>query len=214
MFYTIDYDKLAVESKSEFGEDVATYVIDNNLTLGLAVVNNPDDLELNLTVEEMQGLYNNVQMSDDFFDGKLPVFKIEPEAAEATWKLLEEFQDNFPKFTVALGNKMLKRANTDAKPNTNTKVVSKPKTTVKRTKVELNRDDILVVVAGKCKQGSILHTIVTAIDQELLETVGEVSDWIIYNHIIPKTGEFADLKFAEHNIKYFLKEGKISTGIV
>jgi hypothetical protein len=215
MFYAIDFDYRKVESKSEQGEDLTAYVLDNELTLAIALVDSEDELCLNFSLGEMQDLHNNIQAMDEFYEGSPKEFESEEEAAEACWKILEEYQDYFPKFTPALGKKLLKQA---AKPSAEAnlakpdKKVKVTKDTAPRTRVTLNRDDSLTVVDGKCKSGSILNTIVTAIDDELCETVGDVLDYIVAKHVIPKTGELADMKFAEHNVKYFLKQGNISTG--
>jgi hypothetical protein len=215
MFYAIDFDSLTVESKSEQGEDLAVYVLDNELTLAIALVDSEDELCLTFLLTEMQGLHNNIQAMDEFYEGSPKEFKSEEEAAEACWKILEEYQDYFPKFTPALGKKLLKQAakqpSDKAKPAAK-KTTKATKEAAPRTRVTLNRDDSLTVVDGKCKSGSILNTIVTAIDDELCETVGDVLDYIVAKHVIPKTGELADMKFAEHNVKYFLKQGNISTG--
>jgi len=211
MFYAIDYDSRTVESKSEQGEDLASYVLDNKLTLAIAIVDSEDELCLSFSLNEMQDLYNNVQSLDDFFEGNPKEFKSEEDAAQACWKILEEFQDDFQKYTPSLGKKLLKQSSTEPKTTTKqtaTKVIKKATS----ARITLNMEDTLTVVDGKSKQGSILSTIVKAIDDELCETVGEVLLYITTNHVIPKTGELADMKFAEHNIKYFLKQGKISSG--
>ena len=217
MFYAIDNDQLDVESVSIKGEDLASYIVNNDLTLALSLITEEDDLSLNFTVEELTSIYNNLETNNNLDHTKDKEFESEEDAARACWDSLEEYQNEFKKFTVALGKKMLKSANSKsaednlAKPDA--KVANKPKS-APNPRIKLNNDDILVVVNGKCKKGSILDTIVNAIDEEMLETVGEVLEYITTNHIIPKTGELADMKFAEHNIKYFLKEGKISTEIV
>lgn len=210
MFYAVDFDSLTVESKSKEGEDIAGYIVDNNLSLAVSLVSCEDDLSLNFTLAEMQGLHNNIEAMDDFFEGKHPEFSSEEQAAKATFAMLVEFADDFPTFTAALGKKLVKNGSSDAKAGKQSKASAKTKTSTPRTRITLNRDDTLSVVDSKCKQGSILHTIVTAIDDEMCGTVGEVLDYIVANHTIPKTGELADMKFAEHNVKYFLKQGKIS----
>lgn len=207
MFYAIDFDTRTVESKSKDGEDLAAYVLDNELTLAVALVDSEDELCLQFSLDEMIDLHENLTL-------ERAEFKSEEEAAQACWDAL--WGDNtIPSFTKALGKKLLKgaakRTSDSAKPAA--KQTAKPsKEAAPRTRIKLNRDDVLTVVESKCKQGSILHTIVTAIDGEFCETVGEVLDYIVANHVIPKTGELADMKFAEHNVKYFIKQGKISVG--
>lgn len=215
MFYAIDNDSMKVESTSKLGEDLANYVLTNELTLALTVVEEEDDLSLNFTISELIMLHAYLQSLDEFEDVKTVNFDSEEDGASACWKMLEEYQDDFPKFTPALGKKLLKQATKQSsdKPKPSGKQTAKvTKDSAPRTRVTLNNDDSLTVVDGKCKQGSILHTIVVAIDDEFCETVSEVLDYIVANHVIPKTGELADMKFAEHNVKYFLKQGKISTG--
>ena len=217
MFYAIDNDKLTVESVSKLGEDLAAYTLDNELTLALTVVNEADDLSLNFTVEELTSFHSYLQGLDEFEDVKTANFDDEDDAAEACMELLEEHQSLFPKFTKTLGAKMLKAGAKTEPEGGSDKPTTKGKVTKERApskRITLDNDDTLVVVSGKCKKGSILDTIVNAINEEMLESVGEVLTYITENHIIPKTGELADMKFAEHNVKYFLKEGKISTEIV
>lgn len=116
MFYTIDFDTLKVESKSLDGEDLAEYLFDNDLSLAIAVVGSADDIELNLSLDEMNGLHTNLINLDEFEDAKpASDFTDETEAAEACWNTLEQFQAEFPKFTKALGNKLLKGAVSKAK---------------------------------------------------------------------------------------------------
>jgi len=209
MFYAIDFDTRTVESKSKDGEDLAAYVLDNELTLAVALVDSEDELCLQFSLDEMIDLYEGLTLERKEFDGD------ENLAASACWEALEEEQDSFPNFTKALGKKLLKgaakRTSDSTKPAA--KQTAKPsKEAAPRTRIKLNKDDVLTVVESKCKQGSILHTIVTAIDDEFCETVGEVLDYIVANHVIPNTGELAEMKFAEHNVKYFSKQGKSSVG--
>ncbi len=200
MFYAIDFDTRTVESKSEDGDLLAAYILDNDLSLAISIVDSEDELCLNFSLNEMQDLAENLY-------GKKIEFDNEDQAAKYCWESLEELQNRFPKFTPALGKKLLKGS---VKQDSNTAKTSKPD--APRTKVVLELDATITIVDGKCKKGSILHTIVTAVEDEFCDTVGEILDYITENHIIPKTGELADRKFAEHNVKYFLKQDKISTG--
>lgn len=210
-YYAIDFDSRSVESKSEEGEDLASYVLDNNLTLAIALVSSEDELCLEMSLGEMQDLYANLTLDDKEFDS-------EESAAKACWSALEEESETFPKFTPALGKKLLKQAakrSSDATVNKGEGKAKKPsqaKQGAPKARIKLDMSATLTVIDGKCKSGSILHTIVKAIDEELCGSVQEVLDYIVANHVIPKTGELADIKFAEHNVKYFLKQGKISTG--
>ena len=209
MNYVIDFDSLTVESKSQDDELLAEYILDNKLTMAVTLVSEEDDLSLNFTLGELTTLYINL----DPLDSHVPNMKDEDHAAELCWNALNKIQDDFPTFTKKLGTKLVKSAGnqpseaTKTKSNTNSnpskKAPSKPRT-------KLNMDDDLIVNNPKCKSGSILHTIVIAIEDELCGTVGEVMEYIISNHKIPKTGELADEKYAAHNIKYFVNKGVLS----
>ncbi len=203
MYYAIDFDSRQVESKSEDGELLAEYVLDNKLESAVALISSADEICLEFSLNEMKDIYGNVT------GGKCDTDD-EEALADTVWEILNNHQSSFPNFTKALGKKLIENASKESKPTTKT---SKPKTTkVSTPRVTLDHDGIISVVDAKCKKGSILHTIVTAIDDELCDTVGDVVEYILTNHVIPKTGELADIKFAEHNIKYFVKKGNLSLG--
>lgn len=208
MYYAIDFDTRTVESKSEDGEDLAAYVLDNDLSQAIALVDSEDELALSFSLSELANLYSNITM-----DEINTSFASEDRVAAMVWEALEEASSDFPKFTKALGKKLLNQAPKPSVSTPKAKTDIKPKAvknSAPQARVKLNNDDTLTVLDGKCKKGSILDTIVTAIDDDLCESVGEVLDYITSNHVIPKTGELADMKFAEHNVKYFIKQGKLS----
>lgn len=209
MFYAIDFDTRSVESKSTDGELLAAYVLDNDLTLAVAIVDSVDELVLQFDLQEMTDLYENLTM-------ERVEFKSEKDASEYCWLALNDTQDDIPNYSVTLGKKLVKNANSKRDSGKTAKAPAKKQKRsaesqgASRNRIKLDYDSELIVVEGKCKQGSILHTIVTAIDDEMCSTIKEVIDYITSNHIIPKTGELADVKFAEHNIKYFVKKGNLS----
>lgn len=206
MFYAIDFDSLTVESKSKQGEDIASYVLENDLSLAVALIDSDDELCLQFSLDEMEVLYENLTSEKD------AVGDDEESASRLCWEALEAHQEDFPEFTTKLAKKLLKQSPETkvAKPKPKTNSPTKAKDSPSRTRVSLDLDSSLTIVEGKCKKGSILHTIVLSVEDELCDTVGEVLDYIVNNHIIPKTGELADMKFAEHNVKYFIKQGKIN----
>ena len=206
MFYAIDFDSLTVESKSEQGEDIANYILENDLSLAVALVDSSDELCLQFSLSEMNNLLENICEVD------VALVDDEELLADVVWETLEGSKDNFPEFNPKLAKKLLKQSPETkvVKPNVKTNRPTKAKNSPPRTRVSLDLDSSLTIVEGKCKKGSILHTIVLAVEDELCDTVGEVLDYIVNNHIIPKTGELADMKFAEHNVKYFIKQGKIN----
>jgi len=124
-------------------------------------------------------------------------FDSEIDTAKFCWETMQAEQDSIPNLT---------KSKTPSKNKTAKNTASKPQ----GKRMQLDYNDELTVLEGKCKSGSILGTIVRAIDEEMCSTVGEVVEYITENHIIPKTGELADVKFAEHNIKYFVKQEKLA----
>lgn len=187
MFYCIDYDSRKVEYKSESKVELEIYIKDNDLELALAIVDSEDELCLQFSLSELEDVYG-------FLNGNPPEFTSEEQAAEAVWLTLEEHKDQFPQLP---GKKIESKSEKQTKPK------------IKRNS-KLNLEASVSIIEGKCKSGSILDTIVKAVEEELCETLGEVRDYILENHVIPKTGELADEKFADHNLKYFIKQGKIS----
>jgi hypothetical protein len=212
MNFLIDYDTRMVECKCEQSDTLEAYIEDNGLELAVTIVADQDDLVMDMSLKEISQLYHN------YAENKRE-FKDEDEAAKFCWDMIVSHADNIKDYTPALGKKLLQagkaRSSDNAKPATaasakpvkaDSKAASKPV----NKRVKLEQSDMLAVIDSKCKKGSILHTIVTAIEVELCETVEEVTEYITSNHVIPKTGELADTKFADHNIKYFVKQGKIS----
>lgn len=211
MYYAIDMDSLTVESKSKSAEDILDYIQQNKLEIAVILVETEDDLALEFTVDEIAGLYENT------CGREIPNKDSEESAAELTMAVLNKYQDDFPNFTKTLGKKLAKKGSEQSAEKSSSGKVSKPSgkgkkptESVSRKRIKLDYDHEIAILDGKSKNGSILHTIVTAVEDEMCVTVGEVVEYITSNHTIPKTGELADVKFAEHNIKYFYKQGKIS----
>lgn len=204
MFYVIDFDSREVESKSKDKELLAAYIVDNGLDQAVALIDSADELCLQFSIGEMKDLYSNITNGDCKFDD-------EEQLSEIVWDILNNHQTSFPEFTPSLGKKLVKAASKESKSDIKP---SKPKaakaTRAPIKRISLNREDPICYIEGKAKTGSILNTIIIAIEDELCGTVGEVIDYITSNHVIPKTGDLADVKFAEHNIKYFVKKGNIA----
>ena len=178
---------------------------DNGLELAVAIVDSADELCLSFSIEEMKDLATNLGFPDAKFTN-------DEDAADDLINFLAMSQDEFPEFTAKLGKKLLEgsKKSTKAKAPTANKPAKKASGDAPKARVKLDYDAQLVTINTKCKKGSILDTIVKAIDEELCDSVQEVLDYITSNHVIPKTGELADVKFAEHNVKYFIKNGNIS----
>lgn len=102
MYYAIDHDTRLVESKSADAELLASYVLDNNLTAAIALVDSEEELCLQLSLNEMQELSHNLGSDKEYSTDRV--------AAEHCWRLLERSQDNIPNFTKTLGRRLLKEA--------------------------------------------------------------------------------------------------------
>lgn len=200
MHYIIDFDTRSVESESEDKELLSAYIVDNNLSDAVVVISSAEELCFEFSLDEMRELHENISSR------KMYIALDEEEASSALWELFDDDQYNFPTFTVCLGKKLLRPSDEKPKPE------PKPKSKSLSPRIKLNLEDTITILNTKCKRGSILHTIVTAIDDHLCNNVGEVIDYITSNHVIPKTGELADVKFAEHNIKYFVKKYNLALG--
>jgi len=211
MNYLIDYDTRSVECKSEDLDQLTKYVKDNSLELAVCIISEEDDLIMEMSGKEMSDLFHN-------YSSRERKFESEEEAAELAFAMLESHKTNFPDFTPALGKKLLQAGEKRSSDSAKGKSTAKPKPASKATsgatkapqkRLKLEGEEIIVVVDGKSKKGSILDTIVTAINEEMCGSAQEIADYITTNHVIPKTGELADEKFAWHNIKYFIKQGKL-----
>lgn len=108
MLYIIDFDSLSVESKSEDGELLASYILDNKLELAVALISSEDELLSQFSLNELQELYNN--LADDH-DERARKFDTEDQAAEFVWLALENNQFEFLKFSKSLGKKLIRSAN-------------------------------------------------------------------------------------------------------
>jgi len=112
MNFLIDYDTLSVECKSNDVDSLQKYITDNNLGLAVTIVGEEDDMLMEMSFKEINGLYHN-------FANKPRKFENEEQAAEYTFGLLEATADDYPDFTPAVGKRLLKAA---AKRNKDTTV--------------------------------------------------------------------------------------------
>lgn len=202
MNYAIDNDSLRVISKSENKEVLDTFVEDNSLELAISIVSSPDNLELNFTVKELKVIAEEVVGKSNFEDEELPI------------RILQALElEDIPEFSIKKAKKQFRiseERSSDKLEEIHEKAPKKePKKEPKSSKKTYNDDQPISVVDTKCKSGSILATIVTAIEDELCSTIGEVKNYIMMNHVIAKTGDLADEKFANHNIRYFISQGKL-----
>lgn len=99
MNYLIDFDTRQVEAKSEDADLLASYVLNNDLSLAVAVIDCGDELELQFSYNELKELYTNITGKE---------VDCNSSALTRSWKALEEHQDKFPDFTERLGKKLFK----------------------------------------------------------------------------------------------------------
>ncbi len=101
MNYLIDYDTLQVECKSADRDALEKYIKDNGLELAVTVIAEEDDFLMEMSFEEVAGLFNNISSRERKFEN-------DEEAAEVTYALLQGKANEFQDFTPALGKKLLK----------------------------------------------------------------------------------------------------------
>lgn len=161
MFYIINNDKLEVETKHEDGELLASYVLDNNLSLAVTLINGADDLVLNFTLVEMKTIHGNLA-------GNPPKWEDDTEASEACFETIEWNEDEFPFYSKALGKKLIKQGEKElidseprgepTEPRVSKPRVSKPKDrSVKVHSIETKR----FVLGIKSPRVGSIHSILT-----------------------------------------------------
>lgn len=203
MFYCIDFDTRTVESKCESKEDLEQYVVDNDLDLAVAIIGSEEDLLNQFSIEEMLDLSCSLgnELSND------------PNMPSKLWNLLEEKQEEHRTFTPEIVEELLEEAELPLEKRKSIKTERKNRRGHKPYKIGRSpipeETPIHFVGDIKFNKGSILHSMYIAIEEELCTTVGEVVAYLTKYHIIPKTGKPADEKFAQHNIKYFVRKGCI-----
>lgn len=119
--FVIDFDTLMVESKSEDIDLLHQYVDNNDLSMVVCIIDSADELALQFTLKEIEGICNNINPEDprEYTD-------ITPEKC---WLTLNISQGNFPEFTKVLGKQLIKSGSTPDTNNLNqTTSTAKPKT--------------------------------------------------------------------------------------
>lgn len=166
MYYTIDYDTLLPESKSEDGEILASYIIDNGFENAIAIVKDSGDLSLNFTLKELQSLSDNIGGFDTFLD--------EDEASEYIMEILPEW--SIPVFSKKLSVKLLKEYEKKYKTSSESSKESKPTNSkVSKAKsassTKTTSEDYILVSSNPPKQTTKLFEIWSIVD----ENFGEIS---------------------------------------
>lgn len=218
MHYLIDFDTRSVQCKSAEREPLEEYIQDNSLEMAVYIASEPSDIEMEMSLDEINDLY--VVIAHGSEDRKFKKFESEEEGAEVVYGHLEANADAYPKYTKALGKRLLKagKSDADSKPAPAAKV-NKRDTPEARAKAEEKRlphkklalkgDDHVIVVDKHCKKGSIAYTIITAIEDAMCSTVDEIVEYVIANHTMARSGKTPDRNYALHNIGYFIKQGRL-----
>ena len=166
MFYIIDFDTLQPESKSTDEEVLAAYIIDNDLTLAVAMVSTEEQLCLEFTIKEMQELSDNL--------GGDVTYQTKEGSAEWCLRLLEGKQGDIPDFSSRLGKRLIKEADkrtaTGSKPAKDTNATSpEPKPTRKRSGASGKRptDDTVLTVGTKPGESTMLFKVWSVVEDNL-----------------------------------------------
>lgn len=174
MNYCIDFDSRSIESKSEDGEVLASYILDNKLEIAVALVSSEDELLLQFNLTELQELYNNLA-DDHCFRAR--EFDTEDEAAEFVWSAMENNQFEFPKFTQSLGKKLIRSANKGMKEDSTPDKPDKPKREKKTsTKTGSRPTDTSIVCLGtKPRESTMPFWVWRIVDDNLGEmSIGDI----------------------------------------
>lgn len=135
-------------------------------------------------------------------------FRDKPTSISRTLDAQETYRDDLEaaaKAEIAAKTKVLPPQGKDIKPK---KKSDAPKG-VRQNKFGLSDDSVVAIVKGEPKEGSIEDSLFIAINQGC-STVKQIVDYIVANHIRPRSGESVDAAYALHNIKWFIKKGHLA----
>lgn len=176
MFYAIDFDTRTVESKSQDGELLASYIVDNNLAMAVALISSEEELCLQFSIGEMQDLSDGI--------GGKRKYESEEEAGEWCWRLLNQSVDDFPSFTKSLGKKLLKSARSRNKDSESTNAPKTPRASNTSSTGGNKRltDETVLVTGSQPKLHTLLYKVWTIVEDNFGEmSVGEIvaerGDW-------------------------------------
>jgi len=207
MFFMIDFDRREVDCKSIDGEVLRQYVLENDLSLAVAIVDSEDELGSQLSDKEMEEVYAKCTGGLPSTDG----------ICEMLWGLLEENQDKFPTFTKALGKKLLK-AETKADKEPVNKPADKPVKTAKpkpassgKTIRASNLVGLTFTTGDKpTRAGTAFHIFTTIIDDNFGQaTFDDLVSGFMVAYKPSKTNKPVDEKCAQSYLKDAFKVGVI-----
>lgn len=177
MIYLIDFDDRSVIFKAE---DTASALVDsylskNKLEIAIAVVSSPDEIELQLSLEEMLVVINKLMTN-----GNLKIYD-ESEAAGKLWRLLENHKDTIPTF-----NKRSSIANKVSQEDKPVKTKKDKAVKPKRLTTSALDGKIFIIGDVEPKQGTIHHIHYSFIEDNL----GEASfEELVDNFLLETDGD-------------------------
>lgn len=86
MFFLIEYDTRQAVAKAATEEELTSFLSEHDLSLAFAVIGEADDMAMEMSLKEMQGLYASLDRSRT--ERKLRTFEDEDEGAAVLWELL------------------------------------------------------------------------------------------------------------------------------
>lgn len=223
MYYCIDNDTKEVESKSDNIKELLDYVNDNRLTLAVSVVGSFEEVFFKFTMEEMTHIYG-------LLNGNPPKFENDDHAANMVWNTLEEHQDEFPKFTKALGKRLIKAADKRAGIISGIKMEIKQKMSTQTTKPttttpptqdkpsgvrSVRSKDLVGMVFAMgdkpTKAGTAFHLFTECIEDNIDQaTFDELVEYFIANYQPKDPTKVIDDKFARGYVLGAYKAGHIA----
>ena len=105
MFFAIDYDSRSVECKHPDRQVLSDYVSKNKLENAVAIVGCESDILELMSVREMNELNANLANNSDTFNAGQ-----KGKASKKCWEYLTTLEKGFPKYTAALGKRLVKEA--------------------------------------------------------------------------------------------------------
>ncbi len=210
--YAIDFDSLSVESKSENKEELQNYVDENDLSMAITIISSQEELALQFTLDEMQGLFNNLA---EEFGARAREFDDEDDASLFCWKELEDNESQFPKYTKTLGKKLVKQAN-KPEPEDNSKIDKPIKS--KPAKIKIKAKELIGMVftnTGKVpREGTACRIMTDLIEENLGEaTYDELVETFVENYVPKNSAKAVDEKLGAVYVREAFVNGFIEEGL-
>ena len=123
MNFLIDIDTYKVDAKSEDAELLADYILTNKLSEAVFLIADADDLSMEFTIPQMDKIFNTLTGTQAEFDS----MGADDAVADALWESINEQVKDIPKFTKALGKRLMASANKKGSSSDTSDAATKPK---------------------------------------------------------------------------------------